>query len=167
MKVKTSVLSLLFVLFASFFLKAADAGKTAAWIDGLTVAPVVAQRSAGFTGASDLGAGLDIGFNLNKFVSLHVGNLTFENHDWRSAAVDETEIYAKANLARFAKESFLVYGKGGVARDWNDDKWSLAVGLGAQLNLNKTVALVADYTIRSKFGGSESGLARAGMQFTL
>lgn len=163
--IRTLLLIAVALVITRAYSRAEGASKTAAWIDGITVAPVAAQRSAEFTGASDLGGGLDIGFGVNKYVSIHVANLTFENDDWRSAAVDETEVYVKANLARFHKESFLIYAKGGAVRDWNDDKWAIGVGAGAQLNLTGNIALISDYTIRAKFGADESGIARAGIQF--
>ena len=68
---------------------------------------------------------------------------------------------------KFAKESFVVYGKGGGTRDWTGDDWALGVGLGAELRPSKNFAIGADYTVNAWFNRSEkSSLARALMSFS-
>ena len=129
-------------------------------LDEITVAPVAALRSEGITGSSTFGAGLDVGYDINKFVSIHGTALAFE--DWRGGVVDESELYGRATFARFAKETFTLYGKGGFVRDWNDAAWATSVGLGAELRLSKNVALGADYSIRAWFSDRDKdSLARA------
>ena len=129
-------------------------------LDEITVAPVAALKSEGITGASTFGAGLDLGYNVNKFVSIHGTALAFE--DWRGGVVDESELYGKANFVKFAGESLQLYGKGGVVRDWNDEAWATSVGLGVDLRVTKSVALGADYSIRAWFSDREKdSLARA------
>ena len=126
----------------------------------ITVAPVVALKTENITGTSTFGAGLDLGYNINKFVSIHASSLAFE--DWRGGVVDETEVFGKANFVRFAGEAVQLYGKGGFVRDWGDEAWATSVGLGAELKLSKNIAVGADYSIRAWFSEREKdSLARA------
>jgi hypothetical protein len=129
-------------------------------LDEITVAPVAALKSEGITGRSTFGAGLDLGYDVNKFVSIHGTALAFE--DWRGGVVDESELYGQASFVRFAGEVLTLYGKGGFVRDWNDEAWATSVGLGVGLRLSKSVSLDADYSIRAWFSDREKdSLARA------
>lgn len=131
---------------------AADASATAKFIDSITVAPVAVLKGSDFTGSHTLGAGLDLGAGVNEFVSIHVANYGYESDDWRGGVVDATEVYGKAKFAKFAGESFLLYGKGGATRNWEAQSWAMGVGLGAQLNFSKSISLASDYTINASFG---------------
>ena len=134
--------------------------RAASILDEITVAPVAALKTEGITGTSTFGAGLDLGYNINKFVSIHASSLAFE--DWRGGAIDETSLYGKANFVKFAKESLQLYGIGGFVRDWSDEAWATSVGLGAELKLSKNIAVGADYSIRAWFSEREKdSLARA------
>ena len=134
--------------------------RAASILDEITVAPVAALKTEGITGTSTFGAGLDLGYNVNKFVSIHASSLAFE--DWRGGVVDETEVFGKANFVRFAGEAVQLYGKGGFVRDWGDEAWATSVGLGAELKLSKNIAVGADYSIRAWFSEREKdSLARA------
>ena len=134
--------------------------RAASILDEITVAPVVALKTENITGTSTFGAGLDLGYNINKFVSIHASSLAFE--DWRGGVVDETEVFGKANFVRFAGEAVQLYGKGGFVRDWGDEAWATSVGLGAELKLSKNIAVGADYSIRAWFSEREKdSLARA------
>lgn len=155
MKLIRTILLLAVAMAIVHITKAADASATARFIDSITVAPVAVLKGDGFTGSHTMGAGIDLGASVNKFVSIHVANYGIESDDWRTGVIDETEIYAKANLAKFAGESFLVYGKGGATRDWRAKEWAMGVGLGAQLNFSKAISLASDYTINASFGDAE------------
>lgn len=134
--------------------------RAASILDEITVAPVAALKTENITGQSTFGAGLDLGYNVNKFVSIHASSLAFE--DWRGGVVDETEVFGKANFVRFAGEAVQLYGKGGFVRDWGDEAWATSVGLGAELKLSKNIAVGADYSIRAWFSEREKdSLARA------
>ena len=134
--------------------------RAASILDEITVAPVAALKTENITGQSTFGAGLDLGYNINRFVSIHASSLAFE--DWRGGVVDETEVFGKANFVRFAGEAVQLYGKGGFVRDWGDEAWATSVGLGAELKLSKNIAVGADYSIRAWFSEREKdSLARA------
>ena len=134
--------------------------RAASILDEITVAPVAALKTENITGTSTFGVGLDLGYNVNRFVSIHASSLAFE--DWRGGVVDETEVFGKANFVRFAGEAVQLYGKGGFVRDWGDEAWATSVGLGAELKLSKNIAVGADYSIRACFSEREKdSLARA------
>jgi hypothetical protein len=168
------ILSTVAVLLAAFTLNAAEnAAGSARWIDAVTIAPIGAIKTRDFVGASQYGAGLDIGFNVNKFVSIHIANLSFEGADaqWGGLAVDETDILVKAKLARFADESFSIYGIAGAASDWDTRRWGMSAGVGVELSLSKHFSLAADYSLRAWFEGnkinsSSDSLARAMVNFS-
>jgi opacity protein-like surface antigen len=139
--------------------------RAASILDEITVAPVAALKTENITGQSTFGAGLDIGYDINKFVSIHSTSLAFE--DWRGGVVDETSLYAKANFVRFAKESFQLYGIGGFVRDWGDEAFATSVGLGAELKLSENLSIDADYSIRAWFSErEEDSLARVMISFS-
>jgi len=125
--------------------------RAASVLDDITVSPFAAIRTENFDGASTLGGGLDVGYSINKFVSIHGTALGFEEYTCGSGAIDESEFFAKARFVSYAKEKFSLYGKGGAVRDWNDEQWATSVGLGADLRLSKHVSLGADYSIRAWF----------------
>lgn len=143
--------------------RAADAQSTAKFIDSITVAPVAALRAENITGEHHFGTGLDLGVGVNKFVSVHVTALGFEDPDnWKGSTVDESELYGKATFARFKNESFSLYGKGGVVREWGLDLWGFGVGAGGQLVFSQRFSLAADYTVRAWFKERDKdSLARA------
>lgn len=149
--IRTILLIAVALAIARVYTHAQDASTSARFVDSITVAPVAVLKGSEFTGNHTLGAGIDIGFGVNDFVSIHVANYGFETDGWRSGVVDETEVYAKANFARFANESFVLYGKGGATRDWQAQGWAMGVGLGAQLNLSQSISLASDYTINASF----------------
>jgi hypothetical protein len=165
--IRTILLIAVALAIARVYTHAQDASTSARFVDSITVAPVAVLKGSEFTGNHTLGAGIDIGFGVNDFVSIHVANYGFETDGWRSGVVDETEIYGKANFARFANESFVLYGKGGATRDWQAQGWAMGVGLGAQLNLSKSISLASDYTINASFGNQPKySVARALVQFS-
>lgn len=165
--IRTLLLIAVAIAITRVYAKAADASASARFIDSITVAPVAVLKGSEFTGEHTLGAGIDVGFGVNKFVSIHVANYGYEADGWRTSVVDETEVYGKANFARFANESFLLYGKGGATRDWQAQEWAMGVGLGAQLNINKSISLASDYTINASFGNQPKySVARALVQFS-
>ena len=134
--------------------------RAASILDEITVAPVAALKTENITGTSTFGVGLDLGYNVNRFVSIHASSLAFE--DWRGGVVDETEVFGKANFVRFAGEAVQLYGKGGFVRDWGDEAWATSVGLGVELKLSKNIAVGADYSIRAWFSERDKdSLARA------
>lgn len=145
---------------------AADAAATAKWIDGITVSPVGVVRWNDLAGSPDYGAGLDLGVKVNKFVTLHVQNLAYENGDWGGSVIDETALLFQADITRFSNESFTPYFIGGGLRDWDREDWGFQAGLGARVNFNKRVSLGADYSLRAFFNHDKDGVLRAYLQTT-
>lgn len=141
-----------------------------AYIDSISLAPIGAIKTAGFSGASQWGAGLDLGVSVNPFVSIHVANLAFEGPKGQDSfgglLVDETDILVKAKISRFSTDSFGIYGIGGANRNWDTQDWGFSVGLGAELAFNKHLSLIADYSLRAWFNHPKDSLGRAGINFS-
>jgi hypothetical protein len=148
---------------AAISASAADSSQIA---KNFLVAPIGAIRTADITGASEWGAGLDVGYKVNPFVSLHVANLTFEGDSWGGLLVDETDLYAKAKFTKFSTDSFTLFGIAGGQRDWVEEDWGFGVGLGASLNFNKHVSLSVDYSLRAWFNRDKDSLARVALNFS-
>lgn len=132
-------------------LHAADTGKTAKWIDSITVAPVAVIQTEGVDGASTFGAGADLGIGINKYVSIHAAGYGYETDSWGSGAVDELETYVKAKLASFSKQVVVVTAKGGMVWDTLIDDYAMSVGAGIDLHVSARFSLGADYSIRAWF----------------
>lgn len=135
-------------------------------LDEITVAPVAALTYPDITGSPTFSTGVDLGVGINKFVSIHATAMASEAEDWGGSVIDESELYGKAMFAKFAKETFTLYGKGGVVRDWGESLWGFGVGAGVELRLSKRVSLAGDYTIRAWFDDREKdGQVRALLNF--
>lgn len=172
------IITILMAAAIAFTASAAEK-KSGSWIDGITIAPVGAVRTADITGASEWGAGLDLGVKVNPFVSLHVVNLSFEGqghskeyseekleyttgpHSWGGSVIDETALLAKAKISRFSNETFSLYAIGGGQRDWEADDWGFSAGAGVELAFNKRLSLAADYSLRAWFNRDKDSLLRA------
>jgi opacity protein-like surface antigen len=168
------------------------AAKTASWIDSLSVAPVGAIKTEHLDGPSQWGAGLDVGYRVNPFVSIHVVNLAFEGpgqvvhhgskknekwdevyttgpNSWGGSAIDETLIQVDSKISSLSKEKFSLHLVGGAQTDWNDNNWGVNVGLRAVWDFNKRVGLSAGYDIRTWLKGETrvDSLASASLNFRL
>lgn len=164
MKMKSLILSA--VLALATVVGVAPA-RSASILEDITVAPVAALQTENIVGESRFGAGLDLGFDVNPYVSIHGTAIGYETGQWGGSVVDESELYGRANFVKFKNETFVLYGKGGVQRDWQESLWGFGVGAGAELRLSKNVALGADYTVRAWFKERDKdSLARALVQFS-
>lgn len=155
---------------------AATAKQTASWIDSITVAPVAALKTEHLDGPSQFGAGIDIGKDINPFVSFHVLNLAFEGSGqdtvgvkkhgkrtgetltvgedrWHGAAVDETDLQVDAKIGKFSNESFSLHVVSGGQVDWNDYDYGINAGLRLQYKLGKKYSAGIGYSIRTWFKG--------------
>lgn len=171
MKYRTTRISAL-LMAAAITVSAADS-----WYSNLSLAPVGALKTENIDGPSQWGAGLDIGYKVNDFVSLHAVNLSFEGtgqtitktkkglstsgeDEWGGLLVDETAFILKADITKFKYNSFIPYFIGGGFRDWNNEDWGFSAGIGAELRLGKRVSLGGDYSLRAKFNQNKDSLAR-------
>lgn len=131
----------------------------------ITVSPVGAYKQAGFThGPGTYGVGVDLGLPVNKFVSIHVRNLAFENDDrWGGSVIDETSIYGRADFVKFAAERFKLFGTGGGSRHWDSEEWSFGVGFGAEYRFTKNLSASISREIRAYTQGTKDWLSVAAL----
>lgn len=118
-----------------------------------SVSPFGSVSHVDFSGGPIWGAGVDIGFKFNKYVSLHAAALAYEADDWGGPAIDETSVLFRGDLLRFAEGKLIFYGLGSADRSWNEHKtgdgdWGLGLGAGAELAIWDNFSLGADYRIR-------------------
>lgn len=148
--------------------------ETAKWIDSISIAPVGVIKTENIDGASQYGAGLDLGVAVNPFVSVHVVGLSFEGAGthretiktkegdstvttgedrWSGRLIDELDIQIDSKIARFSNESFSLHVRGGGQYDFNDENYGVNVGLLLQLDLSRNFAVAGGYDIRTWFKG--------------
>jgi len=157
---RTILLILAAVAIISVFRKASAAEPR------FSVSPYAALKTANIDGQSTFGSGLDAGFSVNPFVSIHAAATAFDTDGWRSSVVDEGELFAKATLAKFADETLSIYIKAGTVYEFNEREWGIAPGAGVELRLSKNVSLAGDYTVRAYWNGKEKdSLVRALVNF--
>ncbi len=142
------------------------------WYENISLAPVGVLKTEHLDGPSQWGAGLDIGYAVNSFVSLHVVNLAFEGpgqtevqtgrgktkldcertvgpNSWGGSAIDETAVQVDAKIARFSTETFSLHLVGGAQTDWNDNNYGVNVGARVQLDPTKHFGIYAGYDLRT------------------
>jgi len=144
------------------------------WWTKVSISPYGAVKHPDF-GKPVWGAGLDLGYSINRTVSLHLGNSIFDqpdierkhetlNQDWFSgSAIDETELLFRADLIRgggTGKDRFVGYLIGSGTRDWESEDWGFGVGAGAELRFTKNVSLGADSRIRAWFDAEKDVITR-------
>lgn len=133
-----------------------------------SVGAIGAFRTERLTHETTLGAGLDAGWQLNRRVSLHGSVVGYETGDWGGLMVDESEVYARAQLWRSTGGGLELYAKGGGARDWERERWGMSAGLGAEWRLSRVVGLGVDYSVRMwAKDGPLDGLLRTSLNFRL
>lgn len=101
------------------------------------------------------GAGLDVGYFINKTVSLHLANTAYQENDWKGAAIDETSVLFRADLIRSSTERFVGYILASGDRDWRTSDWAFGAGVGAEVRLSKYVSLGVDSRIRAWFNAEK------------
>jgi hypothetical protein len=158
------------------------------WIESFSVAPVGALKTEHLDGPSQWGAGFDIGYKVNLFVSVHVLNLSFEgpgktttSHEtkhgfetfttgedrWGGLLVDETDVQVDAKIAKFSGETFSLHLVGGAQTDWNDNNWGVNVGPKLALDFNKNLGVSVGYSVRTWFKGQTMVDSLATAQFNI
>lgn len=151
------------------------------WWTDFSITPFAALNHPNLTDGPRWGVGLDIGYNLNPTVSLHLSNLGYESnpqsgvrneqrfnrdlHNWGGPAIDETSLLLRADLIGHSKERFVLYGIGGADRSWETEDWGFSVGVGAEIRLSKNVSLGADARVRAWFKQEKDLLTRGFLSF--
>lgn len=117
------------------------------FISGVSVAPIGVIAYPDNAGKPQYGAGIDLGYSLNKTVSLHGVAIGFEEPDnWQGSAVDEVQGLAKFDLLKSAK--LTAYGIAGGSWKFDTDDLGVDIGAGGRFNFTKNVSLFAEYTFQ-------------------
>lgn len=139
------------------------------WWTDFSVTPFGTVTHPSF-GAPVWGAGLDLGYNINRAVSIHVSNLTLEDQNWGNQMIDETSLLFRADLIRTGgkgKDKFVAYFLGGGDVNWQTDQPDKAfgAGLGAELRLSKNFSIGADSRVRAWFDRDKDVITRGFIKF--
>jgi hypothetical protein len=142
------------------------------WWTRVSISPYGAVKHPDF-GKPVWGAGLDLGYAINRTVSLHLANSIFDppehKRDWfTGSAIDETELLFRADLIRgggTGHDRFVGYLIGGGSRDWEREDWGFGVGVGAELRLTKNLSIGADSRLRAWFDAEKDVLTRGFLSF--
>lgn len=155
---------------------AVPAAKTKNWYDGLSLSPFGALNHPDF-GRPVWGAGLDVGFDFNKIVSLHVANLVYDlpatkpagsetrsssrpDQGWKEGpAVDETDVLLESTLWGAGKKTGpRLYFLGGGSGSWTDEILGLSAGLGVDWRFTEHASIGIDGRVRAWFKEREKDL---------
>lgn len=140
------------------------------WWTKVSVSPYGAVKHPDF-GKPVWGAGLDLGYAINRTVSLHLGNSFFDygSPGWFDHAfIDETELLCRADLIRGGgqgKDRFVAYLIGGGSRDWEREDWGFGVGVGAEIRLSKNFSIGVDSRIRAWMDAEKDVVTRGLISF--
>jgi hypothetical protein len=136
----------------------------ASFADNLSVSPFAAFR-ADLDGGWDHGAGLDVGYDLNKHVTAHARALAYSNDDWRGSAIDEVSGLVEAKLLKSSNGGVTLSAIGGVDGDIVREDIGLSVGLRGDVKLSKNVSLFAEGRYRAWRENADDVPTAAGIQF--
>lgn len=116
----------------------------------LSVETLGVIRHKNITQGPAYGAGVDIGYKFNKYVSGHVRAVAYEENDWGGSVIDEGSLLVRATLLRSENNAFSLYAIGGGDRSFGViEDWGFSVGLGARLTLYKQLHIGADSRVRA------------------
>lgn len=144
--------------------KAMPKAEPKSWWSDFSFTPFGALAHPGF-GHPVWGAGLDVGYYLNRTVSIHVSSLSYETDHWGGPAIDETSLLFRADLIRDSRERFVGYILAGGDVGWSQftdqetDK-AFGVGAGVELRLSKNASIGVDSRIRAWFERDKDVLTR-------
>lgn len=120
----------------------------------------------GAVGKPTYGAGADIGYDFNKYVSGHARLVAYEADDWGGSAIDEASLLVKANLFRSANKRVGLFGLGGVDRSFGsgpqDEAWGLSVGGGIEFAIYGNLSAGVDSRARAWFQNNKWDITSAG-----
>ena len=141
------------------------------WWTDFSITPFGSISHPGF-GAPVYGVGLDLGYSINRAVSIHVSTLTLDSENWGGTAIDENSLLLRADLIRTGgsgKDRIVFYALGGADVAWAQDGGApdkaFGAGLGAELRLTKNLSLGIDSRIRAWFDSDKDVITRGFASF--
>ena len=124
-------------------------------LDRIDIQTIGVYRSVDFESAR-YGAGALLGVSLNKYVTLGLSLVAYENGSeraWGGAVIDETSLLVQASLLRSDNGKLELFAVGGGARDWQHDDWAFGCGLGTRLNITKRFYAESSAQVRAWIHG--------------
>jgi hypothetical protein len=103
---------------------------------------------------SEFGAGLEIGYNVNKHVGIGLRNVGYKTpDDFGGYLVDESSVVVHTRIFSSENEKVWLGINASGTRDWNGDDWALGGGPSLQINLSKHFHIGAAAEVRSFIKG--------------
>ncbi len=135
------------------------------FLSGVSISPIGVVAYKDVTDSPEYGAGLSVGYQLNKYVSLNADLIAFEDGNWGGSAIDETDLVAKFKL--FSAKKLSLYGVAGGGREWNRDDWAVIVGGGTKFSFTKAISVFGEYRFQVWVDEGADSQIQAGLQITL
>lgn len=126
----------------------APAKEQANFLDRVDFQAVGVFKSQSFE-SPHYGAGVSAGVQLNKYVTLGLSLISYEDGNWGGSAIDETPLSIRADLLKSDNGKLRLFGIGSGVRDWANDDWGFGVGLGVRLDLTKNFYLESSAQVRA------------------
>ncbi len=140
------------------------AKEATSFLSGVSIAPMAIIAYKDVTDAPEYGAGLSLGYTLNKYVTINADLIAFKNPDnWGGSSLDETDLLAKFDLLHASK--LTIYGVAGGGREWNRDDWAIIVGGGGMFSFTKRIAIFGEYDFQVWVDEGASSQIRCGLNF--
>lgn len=182
MKRLLALAALLLTTVCTTFAQQSTGAVAPSWWTDFSITPFGVLNHPNITDKPIYGAGLDVGYNLNPTVSLHVANLAYEStvppssaktehgrasaqRAWGGPAIDETSLFVRADLVRYSQERLVLYAIGGGDRSWDHSDWGFSAGAGLELRLSKNFSIGADARVRAWFKESKDLPVRGFVSF--
>ena len=140
------------------------------FLHNLSVSPFGTIVHDGIGDGESYGAGLALGYSVNKAVTLELSGTTYSDNDWRDEAFDESAALARFRLLKDETERLSLYGIAGADRDWGREAWALSGGLGVSLAVHKNASIFVDSRVRAWMkddeGKTKDITTRMGLRFS-
>ncbi len=130
--------------------------------DTISVETIGAVRHVDFKEAK-WGAGADLGYKLNSFVTGHVRAIAYEENDWGGGAIDEGSVYVEAQLLKSANGKLTLGAVGGGSYDFSRGDFGFGVGLRPKAKIYGQLYAFGQSEIRAWFNGPKDILTTFGL----
>lgn len=133
------------------------------YLSNLSIDTQGAVRHVSIDGPIQYGAGLNVNYSFNKYVTGYVRALSYS--DWKHSAVDEGGLGIWATVLESANKGLSLNVVGGLNRDFESEDWGFGLGLGPELKLSKHVSVFAAAEVRTWIKQDKDILTTFGFNF--
>lgn len=117
------------------------------YLSNLSIDTQGAVRHVSIDGPVQYGAGLNLNYTLNKYVTGYARALSYS--DFKHSAIDEGGLGIWATVLQSANKGLSLNVIGGVNRDFESEDWGFGLGLGPSVKLTKHLSVFAAAEVRT------------------